>query len=432
MPGGIPICIFEADLALFRVLHAKGKSLSSGGYGIAWSIDRGDKNKHMKGYDMEVEEEVDSDTKVELTPKSTGASSDFLFIEEALFLHERGLLQVLDHAGQNTLDTSELYEIMLKQLNFPLPVYLTYSRLRAQTFIVLRHTKKRLSIIKEIQQQDRLKIARAQARVQEKVQAQEQECQVDLLSPHPLTPPLHIIASKSIAQHEGDHNENQNDDQNLNHDQSQAKGKTNVMDEQKSQCPGQAECQGQSSTQSQSNRQNQDEGQAHVSNAEGGANKANLEQNPVVVGMNQISSKTSTSTKQNHKKTLKEIRFNLRQDAFEAPTPHLLPFDSKDKGEPSVDCLAIDNTTIELSTSDIAYDVYNPNSNFRKTNPGLPDYCVAITPYALPSPQFDHMCELVKECDDIPLQIAAVSDSGTVIMFGLTDFSVPSISSSSN
>ena len=81
-----------------------------------------------------------------------------------------------------------------------------------------------------------------------------------------------------------------------------------------------------------------------------------------------------------------------------------------------------------LEPFSIAWQVYRPNANFRKTNPGQPDFLVAITSYALPSPSFQSISSLLTDCKDIPLKVAAVSDSGTVVMFGLTDFGVPDIS----
>lgn len=77
----------------------------------------------------------------------------------------------------------------------------------------------------------------------------------------------------------------------------------------------------------------------------------------------------------------------------------------------------------------VAWQVYLPNSNFRKTNPGPPDFLVAITMFAQPSPTFERIrTMMMDECRGIALKLAAVSDSGTVIMFGLSDCGVPDIS----
>jgi hypothetical protein len=74
----------------------------------------------------------------------------------------------------------------------------------------------------------------------------------------------------------------------------------------------------------------------------------------------------------------------------------------------------------------LAWDVYEPNSRFKRSNPGLPDLYVAVAPYNYPM-SMDRILELVEECDGIMLQIGAVSDSGQVVMLGVHDFAVPSI-----
>jgi len=132
MGGGIPICAYESKLGMFRILHSKGKSLSSGGYGVT------------------------RPTIAMTAPKSTPKSKqtiimeqkEYLFAEEATYLHERGLLQVLDETQSHTMTTQELYTLMNSdEIGIPLAVYLTYSHLRSQTFIVIRHTVRRLEIV---------------------------------------------------------------------------------------------------------------------------------------------------------------------------------------------------------------------------------------------------------------------------------------------
>jgi len=88
--------------------------------------------------------------------------------------------------------------------------------------------------------------------------------------------------------------------------------------------------------------------------------------------------------------------------------------------------------------TNIAFDVYNPNANFRKTMPGMPDFCVVVSPFGEPSAApFSMLKAIVKVCEGggegdggsigVPLKIATVSDLGTVAMFGITDFGVPPI-----
>jgi hypothetical protein len=80
----------------------------------------------------------------------------------------------------------------------------------------------------------------------------------------------------------------------------------------------------------------------------------------------------------------------------------------------------------------IAFDVYEPNTHFKKSSPGIPHFHVAVASYRLPSPTFSQLQALTKKSNGVALRIATVSDSGTVIMFGVTDYGVPDISSEMN
>lgn len=75
----------------------------------------------------------------------------------------------------------------------------------------------------------------------------------------------------------------------------------------------------------------------------------------------------------------------------------------------------------------LAWRVYRPNAKFRKTNPGPPDFLVAVSSFSLPSPTFAEILSLLRcECQgSIPLKLAAVSDSGTVLVFAVADCGVP-------
>ena len=80
----------------------------------------------------------------------------------------------------------------------------------------------------------------------------------------------------------------------------------------------------------------------------------------------------------------------------------------------------------------ICWDCYIPNSHFGKTKPGLPDFFVAVTHYNIPLVKVSDLTRLLfGSCYDftgkvkIPLKVATVSDSGTVVMFGVTDFRIP-------
>lgn len=74
----------------------------------------------------------------------------------------------------------------------------------------------------------------------------------------------------------------------------------------------------------------------------------------------------------------------------------------------------------------LAWDVYQPNSQFRRARPGLPDFCAAVATYNAPM-RMQRVLELVDECRGIPLQIGTVSPSGQVVMMGVHDFAAPCI-----
>jgi len=73
----------------------------------------------------------------------------------------------------------------------------------------------------------------------------------------------------------------------------------------------------------------------------------------------------------------------------------------------------------------ICFDVYMPNASFSKLNPGLPDFLVATTYYSESRVSFVDCQKILERCEGIRLKVATVSDSGTVVMFGLTNFGVP-------
>lgn len=83
---------------------------------------------------------------------------------------------------------------------------------------------------------------------------------------------------------------------------------------------------------------------------------------------------------------------------------------------------------IESGKLEIAWDAYLPSSEFAKTHPGFPDFYVAVTYFNESNVTFDEIDGLLRQkSNEIPVKVATVSDSGTVVMFSATDFGVPSI-----
>jgi len=154
----LSICKYEPKLDMFCVLREKGKSMSSGGYGIIYSFPTMSQLSPSIYINTQVIN-VPSDTHTCISNTSTkhvkiNHSKKHLLIEEATYLNERGLLKVFDSCGANTMSTHDLYEIMLNEINFPLPVYITYSYLRSHTFIVVRHTPQKLDLLKRIRDEE--------------------------------------------------------------------------------------------------------------------------------------------------------------------------------------------------------------------------------------------------------------------------------------
>lgn len=116
-------------------------------------------------------------------------------------------------------------------------------------------------------------------------------------------------------------------------------------------------------------------------------------------------------------KKLAQLKLDLRHVEAKAPPPTVFQVAKIDSSSSS--CRGVPS---------IAYDVYEPNAGFSQSCPGLPDVHAAATFYNHNDSAFSDLQQLMTQADGIPLRIATVSDSGTVIMFGVTDLGVPVIS----
>jgi hypothetical protein len=305
MPRSITQCIYISKLEKFKIISLKGKICSSG-FGVAWATSERQTNSG------------DAPDTNNVTNPPENSTGHYLFIEEVLYLHERGVLEAylepLRTDTSNTesdaeyneevtdqkrtlLSTSNLYELMLHTMKVPLAVYLTYSHLRSQTYVVLRHTSHSLELLKRVQEEEE------------------------------------ISQFKNITRKE-----------------------TESKDD-----------------------------------------KASFPSNG------------------------KHVKMLLRLDQFQAPIPLILRSNNVTE-----DYNQYADSTI-LFEKYIAFDVFNPNGNFRKTNPGLPDFCVAISLFNEESTNMNTLRGLVKSCKPIPLKICAISDGGSVAMFGVSDIEVPCI-----
>ena len=122
-------CTVDWDLKAFRLNRVKGGTLTKGGYGFSISRET-------------------------LSPDgaTTKVCHEYLFIEEVVYLFERGLILVRGDPTNDDcyLDSFELYNL-LEPFGMPFPVYLVYAYLRSQTYRVFRYSDERNRIIEEME-----------------------------------------------------------------------------------------------------------------------------------------------------------------------------------------------------------------------------------------------------------------------------------------
>ena len=352
---------------MFRVVRSKGKALASGGFGVTVVTDQPPEDESQKrtssGRDDDVDDDIDTvtedgptnsnhtattDTKMEVnnkqvkeeadanppTKKSTKPSAEYLFIEEVLFLHEKGLLRAMARSGltdetghpadddaepidaattgadraersmatAKPLDTSQLYQL-LPRLGIDLAVYRVYSHLRSQDFRVLRHDPDRYEILC---------------------------CQ--------------------------------RDDQERRRQRKLEQRRRKPTEEREEQLP--------------------EDDEPRQPTTKGGTPKQSW-----------------------------KLRRKVRESIQNAPPPSIPNPSIHQKKSSENENDNDDGDTDEIA---ISWDVYNPNSNFGKTHPGLPDFYVTAAYYNVPTISFSDLKTLIRDkCHGIPLKVATVSDSGT-------------------
>ncbi|CAH3184774.1 unnamed protein product, partial [Porites evermanni] len=72
----------------------------------------------------------------------------------------------------------------------------------------------------------------------------------------------------------------------------------------------------------------------------------------------------------------------------------------------------------------VAFDVYQPGVNFKKTDPGPPHFCIAVCRYYDPPPSLAALSFLTKQCSPVPLKIALV-DGGNISFYSVLDVDSP-------
>ena len=74
----------------------------------------------------------------------------------------------------------------------------------------------------------------------------------------------------------------------------------------------------------------------------------------------------------------------------------------------------------------LAWDVYPPQATYQKRDPGLPAFSVLVTSHSVPF-SVDRIRNLVLDHDRVPIKVASVADTGTVILLSVTNIGAPAI-----
>jgi hypothetical protein len=401
----------------FRVLRARGKTLGAGGYGyyLPSTSLRTDTlaSVHNTATCADAQEtpsppndmihakndtaRISSTTPTAAVSAAAGSMvpnppEHYLFLEEVIYLHERGLLTVLNvslnelytrmfHNNNNvSVESRSMY---CSSSNVTMAAYLVYAHLRSQTFRVVRHTATRGRILQGMM--DRLE----------------------------------YLNSVSSSLTKGDDIVAMVDD--TNHQTYSSLDMEPASDDD-----------GDSERETLGGERND---QDHTVN--------NVDDNAEATAVSKRSSKRPWWRRDAQLHAYKQA---LRRDAAEAPPPRLL------------------GTGYPTLVPQPAFDCYHPQPNFASACPGPPDFRVVITHFHTLAPQpscenpelngsgepgpepnndkdaalkpsegllFSDLMQLLQS-SAIPLKVATVSDSGTVVMFGVTDFGAPGLTALAN
>eukprot|EP00985_Skeletonema_marinoi_P033911 scaffold42566_cov197-Skeletonema_marinoi.AAC.1 len=340
--------------------------------------------------DHDATAESETNTKSETMQQKRTITEERLHPEEALFLHMRGLLRI--EYNHETMSTQDLFCQMLPECKISLPAYLAYAHLRAQGYILIRYSAERIKLL----------LARS-------LNAREKD-------------------SSNIAEggeKSNDNNEVSESTQNTDIDNSSS---SNIAEGGEKGYDNNLEV-------SESTKHADIDNSSSSNIAEGGENSND----------NKLEVSESTKNADIHNSSnnsWRQAKQKLSDDVATASPPCVVLFDEWNS-----------NYSHDLNTR-LAYFAYNPNSNFRRSNPGLPDFGVAIMPFqssGVSVPSFDTISALVALCEnkqndagdetedsitaasnEIPLRIATVADCGAVIVYGVTRGDVPVIDKKKN
>jgi hypothetical protein len=135
--------ILDPERKLFRLRKSAGGTIAKGAFGFFMSASS---TSSTSTSTPEIETIHQSSGTTEVPLESEPAEVCWcLFIEEVIYLHERGLLAAYSPTNVR-LESFDLYEL-LPAHGMPLAVYLVYAHLRVQTFKVVRYSRARRNVI---------------------------------------------------------------------------------------------------------------------------------------------------------------------------------------------------------------------------------------------------------------------------------------------
>lgn len=243
-----------------------------------------------------------------------------LHLEEALFLHMRGLLKIERNHSEQVMTTKDLFAV-LKDCRVPIPVYLAYAHLRAQGYILTRYTKARVELLCDVMKYG----SEDSERTADKVRERQGEVDIEKLPRKD-----DFVIEETVAS---------------------------------------------------------------------------------ITGQNHVAVLQPAQEDPNDTGAMDNPCKRLTADIARAPPPRVSNLGA-------------------LDASSLSYYAYSPNALFRRTNPGMPDFAVAIAQFHSDvGPTFDSLKRLVdtSTLDGLPLRVVAVADSGVVVVLGAKIASVPSL-----
>jgi hypothetical protein len=441
---------FDPIRKLFRLRKSRGKTLAAGGFGVSVRIsleeqqadeeeDREEQveqsqqqqTTHLNTKNLSRRDDIDKAIHMEnghhngVTPTCLNGTNrpldeddenteiriirkEFLFVEEVIFLYERGLMDVHDENNVRLNDTPYLIYNFLERLGLSLPLYLVYAHARQQSYRVVRHgTATRHEILRNMEQ---LKQAWANS-ASSSSSSSLSSVAIPVAEAEPVTQTnaevsaMRAVAAVAVSQRGPSPPQSQD-----------GNGTKDLANESTI-----AKTTGESAT-----KEELDHGIAESILRE----RDRYDEHHV----------TTPDGMPLFLRSMKLLEQRLRDEVAPPPKAAFLSSSSSS----SSTCNEEDNNTRMLPP--LAWDVYLPDVTFQRSRPGLPAFSILVTHYAAAGASsrracfaqsfgaadgedgnksssyflsFSQMQALALAYRPVPIKIATVSDSGTVVVFGV-------------